>query len=154
MDIYGVCTVKKFVGYTRNELLVKQILNIILTNFINISENQYGNYLIQFILEDWWNKNEGIFLKKLCISKFPILASNHFSLYICDLFIKLSNFEEKQILMSSLIKDNTINILYKSRSGNIILNKLLNSLKNQKDGNNAKKNLIPLSLKKIENNNK
>ena len=78
MDMYGVCTVKKFIGYTKNELLIKQILNIILNNFVNISENQYGNYLIQFILEDWWNKNEGIFLKKLCISKFHILASNHF----------------------------------------------------------------------------
>ena len=41
MDMYGVCTVKKFIGYTKNELLLKQILNIILTNFVNISENQY-----------------------------------------------------------------------------------------------------------------
>jgi len=141
MDMYGVCTVKKFIGYTKNELLIKQILNIILNNFVNISENQYGNYLIQFILEDWWNKNEGIFLKKLCISKFHILASNHFSSYICDLFIKLSNYEEKKILMSSLIKD---------KSGNIIINKLMNSLKNQQDGNNGKKKYIPLSLNNIK----
>ena len=57
MDMYGVCTVKKFIGYTKNELLMKQILNIILTNFVYISENQYGNYLIQFVLEYLWNKN-------------------------------------------------------------------------------------------------
>ena len=50
MDMYGVCTVKKFIGYTKNELLLKQILNIILNHFINISENQYGNYLIQYLL--------------------------------------------------------------------------------------------------------
>ena len=55
MDMFGVCTVKKFIAYTKNELLVKQILNIILNNFVNISENQYGNYLIQYILEHWWN---------------------------------------------------------------------------------------------------
>ena len=40
MDMYGVCTVKKFIGYTKNELLIKQILNIILSNFVNISENK------------------------------------------------------------------------------------------------------------------
>ena len=146
MDMYGVCTVKKFIGYTKNELLVKQILNIILTNFVNISENQFGNYLIQFILEYWWNTNEGTFLKKLCISKFHILSSNRFSSYICDLYLKLSNYEDKKMLMSSLIKDKTITLLYNNKSGNIILNKLINSLKNQKDDKNTKKNHIPLSL--------
>jgi hypothetical protein len=146
MDMYGVCTVKKFIGYTKNELLVKQILNIILTNFVNISENQYGNYLIQYLLEYWWNRNEGIFLKKLCISKFHILASNHFSSYICDLFIKLASFEEKKLLMSSIIKDKTITLLTNNNSGNIIINKLMNSLKNPKDENYSKKSQTPLSL--------
>ena len=149
MDMYGVCTVKKFISYTKNELLVKQILNIILTNFVNISQNQYGNYLIQFILEDWWNTNEGIFLKKLCISKFHILASNHFSLYICDLFIKLSNNEEMQQFISSLNKDNEIIHLKNNKNGNIIINKLMNSLKNQ-NLNNVKKNNFPLSLNNIK----
>jgi hypothetical protein len=148
MDMYSVCTVKKFIGYTKNELLLKQILNIILTNFVNISGNQYGNYLIQYLLEHWWKTNEGIFLKKICISKFHILAANHFSSYICDLFIKLASFEEKQMLMSSLIKDKTVSLLTNNMSGNIIMNKLMSSLKNQKEENKTKKH-IPLSLNNI-----
>ena len=83
--MYGVCAVKKFIGYSKNELLIKQILKIILTNFVNISENQYGNYLIQYILEHWWNTQEGTSLKKICISNFYKLAENHFSSYICEL---------------------------------------------------------------------
>ena len=148
MDMYGVCTVKKFIGYTKNELHKKQILNIILTNFISISENQYGNYLIQYILEYWWDSKEGLFLKKICISKFHILALNHFSSYICDLFIKLSSVEDKEILMSSLIKNNTIALL-NNNHGNFIKNKLMNSLNFQKEGNNSKKVHIPLSLNNI-----
>ena len=144
MDMYGVCTVKKFIGYTKNELLIRQILNIILTNFVNISENQYGNYLIQYLLEYWWNKNEGTFLKKLCISKFHILAANHFSSYICDLFIKLSSYDEKKLLMSILIKDRTLAYFNNNNSGNIIINKLMTALKNSKEGNEKKH--IPLSL--------
>jgi hypothetical protein len=149
MDMYGVCTVKKFIGYTKNELLVKQIVNIILNKFVNISENQYGNYLIQYLLEHWWNTNEGIYLKKLCITKFHILAANHYSSYICDLFIKLSSYEEKKALMSSIIKDKTMNLFTNNNSGNIIMNKLMNSLKNPKIGSNIKKNHIPLSLNNI-----
>ena len=149
MDMFGVCTVKKFIGYTKNELLVKQILNIILNNFVNISENQYGNYLIQYLLEYWWKANEGIYLKKLFISKFHILASNHYSSYICDLIIKLSSYEEKKLLMSSLVKDNSIILLNNNSNGNIIINKLMNSLNNTKNENTVKKNHIPLSLNNV-----
>ena len=141
MEMYGVSTVKKFIGYMKNELYVKQVLNIILSDFINISENRYGNYLIQYILEYWWNINEGTFLKQLCISKFHILALNHFSSYICDLFLKLSSYEDKTTLMSSLNKEKTILLLKNNNSGNIIMNKLINSLKKQKDGDNNKKSL-------------
>ena len=113
-DMYGVCTVKKFIGYTKNELIVKQILNTILTNFVNIASNQYGNYLMQYILEKWWKTPEGVFLKKLIISKFQILCSNHYSCYLCDLFLKLCTNEEKMILLSSynnyktVIKNNNL----------------------------------------------
>ena len=150
MDMYGVCTVKKFIGYTKNELFVKQILNIILTNFVNISENQYGNYLIQYILEHWWNTQEGIYLKKICMAKFNTLAENHFSSYICELFIKLASFEEKQLLMSSLIKDKSVTLITNNSNGSIIMNKLINSLKNQKNGNTCNKKHIPLSLNNIK----
>ena len=150
LDMYGVCAVKKFIGYTKNELLIKQILNIILTNFVNISENQYGNYLIQYILEHWWNTQEGIYLKKICMAKFNTLAENHFSSYICELFIKLASFEEKQLLMSSLIKDKSVTLITNNSNGSIIMNKLINSLKNQKNGNTCNKKHIPLSLNNIK----
>ena len=107
-DMYGVCTVKKFIGYTKNELIVKQILNSILTNFVNISANQYGNYLIQYLLEKWWKTGEGVYLKKIITSKFQILATNHFSSYICDLFLKLCSSEEKRNLVDSLNNFKTI----------------------------------------------
>ena len=148
MDMFGVCTVKKFIAYTKNELLVKQVLNIILNNFVNISENQYGNYLIQYILEHWWNTKEGLFLKQICISKFHILAGNHFSSYICDLFIKLSNHKEKKLLMNSLIKDNTILFLANNNNGNIIMNKLMNSLRMEK-GVNYNNQYPSMNLKNI-----
>ena len=81
-DMYGVCAVKKFIGYTKNEVIMKQFLTTILTNFINISQNKYGNYLIQDLLEKWWNKEEGSYLKNMIFSKFPVLCENHYSSYI------------------------------------------------------------------------
>ena len=135
-DTYGVCTVKKFIGYTQNELIVKQILNSILSNFVNISESQYGNYLIQYLLEKWWKTAEGVYLKKLIISKFQILASNHYSSFVCDLFLKLSSIEEKKNLINSFNDYKTVG--NKKNNKNKIpfyLNKIANDIDENKEKN-------------------
>lgn len=114
-DMYGICTVKKFIGYTQNELIRKQFLNSVYNNFYNISSNQYGNYLIQYLLEKWWKTTEGVYLKKLIFSKFLELAANNYSSFICDLFYKLCNDEEKKLLVSFINDNNnnkTIDFLY------------------------------------------
>ena len=155
MDMYGVCTVIKFINYSKNEIIEKILLNLILSNFVNISENQYGNYLIQNIMEKWWNANLGLYLKNICIDKFHILAVNHYSSYVCDMFLKVSSIEDKQLLMSILINRKNINLLYTNNSGKIIMNKLMNALK--KDGNNfnnfTKNLLLTNNFKNANNNN-
>ena len=106
--MYGLCAVKKFIGYTKNELIVKQVFNTIIKNFVSISSNQYGNYLIQYLLEKWWKTPEGVFLKKIITSKFQILSGNHYSSYICRLFFKLCSNEEKKEFLSTLNNYKTI----------------------------------------------
>jgi hypothetical protein len=150
MDMYGVCTVIKFINYTKNEIIEKQLLNLILTNFVNISENQYGNYLVQNIMEQWWKTSKGIYLKKICIDKFHLLAGNHYSSYVCDIFLKLSSLEDKKLLMSSLINCKTINLFNCSNSGKIIMNKLMNALRQTKDSNNYKNCKIPNNFNNIK----
>ena len=154
MDMYGVCTVIKFIDHTKNEIIVKQLLNLILTNFVNIAENQYGNYLIQNILKQWWDTDNGKFLKKICIEKFHKLARNHYSSYVCDVFLKLSNLEDKKLLMSMLINCKTIGLFNKNNCGKIIMNKLMNGLKQQNINNNNKINNIKIIQKNKNENNK
>ena len=144
-DVYGVYTVKKFIGYTQNDLIRKQFLNLIFNNIINISGNQYGNYLIQYLLEKWWKSGEGVYLKKLIFSKFLILASNYYSSFICDLYYKLCNDEEKKSLIT-FINDNSkiVDNIYKNtdiRNNRIpiCLNKIITNKNNKNEpyNNNA-----------------
>jgi hypothetical protein len=135
-DMYGVCAVKKFVGYTKNDLIMKQFLSTIITNFINISQNKYGNYLIQDLLEKWWNKDEGAYLKNIIFSKFSILCENHYSSYICSLFIKLCNDDEKKQLLFSL--NNLKNKGKLSSNSQILLH--INAINNSLNESNNKIN--------------
>ena len=138
-DAYGVFTVKKFIGYTQNELIRKQLLSSIYNNILYISTNEYGNYLVQYLLEKWWKSQEGVYLKKIIFSKFLILASNYYSSFICDLFYKLCNDDEKKTL-TTFIKTN---------------NKMLNDIYKNND---IKNNRIPTCIYQIisndNNNNK
>ena len=135
-DMYGVCTVKKFIGYTQNELIVKQILNSILSNFVDISGSQYGNYLIQYLLEKWWKTEEGVYLKKIIISKFQTMASNHYSSFVCDLFLKLSSTEEKRNFINSFKDYKTVrNIKQNKDKIPFYLNKVTNDIDGNKEKN-------------------
>lgn len=99
-DAYGILTVIKFINYTNEKAIIDQFIHLIFTNFINISENPYGNYLIQNLLKLWWNKKEGEFLKIIIITKFQTLLKNEFSAHICRAFINLNN---KSIINNNII---------------------------------------------------
>ena len=90
-DGLGIFAVKKFITHTKNKIIVTQFLNLILNNFVDIAKNKFGNYLIQYLLEIWWAKKEGEYIKKAINSKFMLLAQNHYSSYICNLYLKLRN---------------------------------------------------------------
>lgn len=92
-DTYGAYALEKFICYTKSEKIEKEILNSIKINFMSIATNKNGNYVIQSLLEKWWNNKKSFILKKIIMSKFQILANNEYSSHICDLFTKLSNNE-------------------------------------------------------------
>ena len=125
-DMYGVCVLKKFVGYSNNEMNLKLILNHVLKNFVNIATNKYGNYLIQDMLENFWKTHIGTLLKKIIINKYSSLAKHKYSSYVCDAFIKLGGEDKK-------------------------LSKIINNLKNNMDKN---KNINNIATYPININNK
>ena len=90
-DSLGIYAVKKFIAHTKNKIIVLQFLNFVLNNFVNIAQNKYGNYLIQYLLEIWWTKKEGEYIKNAINSKYNLLVKNNYSSYICNLYLKLLN---------------------------------------------------------------
>lgn len=127
-DMYGVCTAKKFVTFAQSNFLVQSILQVIMNYFFLISKNQYGNYLIQYILEIWWNKNELYYLKKVIEHYFYQFSSNQFASHIAESYIKMLNENEKQNFLCSLLKNGCYFSLLKDKYGVFVMNKLSKSL--------------------------
>jgi hypothetical protein len=122
---FGVCNAKKFVSCTKNDEIIKKLIDLIKDNFVSIASNEFGNYLIQYMLEKWWNTNEGEEIKEQIRVNINALASNKYAYFIVDLYIKLANREEKIQLIENL-KINLINNL--NSEDNSIFMKIMNSL--------------------------
>jgi hypothetical protein len=122
---FGVCNAKKFVSCTKNDEIIKKLIDLIKDNFVSIASNEFGNYLIQYMLEKWWNTNEGEEIKEQIRVNINALASNKYAYFIVDLYIKLANREEKIQLIENL-KINLLNNL--NSEDNSIFMKIMNSL--------------------------
>ena len=125
IDIFGVCTVKQFALFTKNELTIVQILRIIYKHFFIISKNKFGNYLIQFILKLWWNKCEMFAFKLLIEKSFYELSIDEFSSHIVETYVKLLTIEHKQRLYNDLIQNGTLVSLMNNKFGVYVVNKLV-----------------------------
>ena len=72
---YGIVTVKKFISGTRSDLVTEQIMKFVEENFMNLAEDQYANYLIQFLLEKWNNTPEGKAIEKMVRDNFEKMCA-------------------------------------------------------------------------------
>ena len=143
---YGIVTVKKFISGTRSDLVTEQVMKFVEGNFMSLAEDQYANYLIQFLLEKWNNTTEGNEIKKLVRANFLKLCEKKYSSFICELYIKIIPPEEQKELFALLDDANK-----KGNNNNHHIMKILINLKkinnnlnsnNQvsKNGNNNKNN--------------
>jgi hypothetical protein len=128
LDMYGVCILKKFIFFTNSNFNLQRIFKNICNNFLKISVDQYGNYLIQYVLEIYWNISQINIIKQNIENYFQILATDSFASHICETYIKLLNFYEKQNFCCFLMNNGVYNQLIKDKYGVFIINKLVNSI--------------------------
>ena len=135
---YGIVTVKKFISGTRSDVVTEQIMRFVEENFMNLAEDQYANYLIQFLLEKWNNTPEGNEIKKMVKDNFVKMCEKKYSSFICELYIKIISPEEK-VDLNKFLKNTNIRASNNHHAMKIIKN-LENSTNNIKANYQVAKN--------------
>ena len=138
MDSNGICLIKNFIK--TNTLLSnrKRIIEEISNNFVVLADNPYGNYGIQYIMDNW-NRNEfKDFIKKIMenIYKLSILQ---FSSNVVEKAIEKIDDESREKMIRKLcFESNFINLL-KNKFGRFVLQKAIShmspDLKNEFENN-------------------
>ena len=129
VDVFGVCTVKQFAMYTKRENTIAQLLNVVYQHFYTIAKNQYGNYLIQFLLKIWWNRNEMFAFKILIERSFYELAIDEYASHVVTKYVRMLNYNEKQRMYTKLLQKGILTLLVNNKHKALITTKILNCFK-------------------------
>ena len=170
LDCNGICLIKNFIK--TNTLLnnKKRINEEISKNFNILAESPFGNYGIQYIMDNW-NKNELNDVKKKIIDNLYKLSIQQFSSNVVEKGIEIFDEDSREKIIKKLCFEGNFITLLKNKFGRFVLNKAINYMKNDlksdfefyllnninnniychKDRNKVKKFLMKINSNNFEN---
>ena len=145
LNANSVFVLKKFIITNTIEENKKRLINAIKKHFLIISQNPFGNYVIQYLLEVWTIKDCELIINEI-FNKIIELSSERFSANIIIYVLKYFNNNYKKKLISILCFSTNIINLLKNKYSFYVINKTVNYM----DKNSKAKFKLYLE-KKMEN---
>ena len=128
IDSNGICLIKNFIK--TNTLIndKKRIIIEIIKNFVILAESPFGNYGIQFLMDNW-DRNELNDIKNKIMENLYNLSVQKFSSNVVEKSIEIFDDEYREIIIKKLcFESNFINLL-KNKFGRFVLGKAINYMK-------------------------
>lgn len=147
-DMFGVCVIKKFINNCQNQECIYFLLVTFINNFVNISENQFGNYAIQiFIDKIALNEKMLSVLEQHIFLNFLRLSVHRFGSRVIENYIEKLRKKKKRKILSILWDKGYIFQLIINKYGKYVISKLLYGFNSEN-----RKNLLN-AFSSIKNNN-
>ena len=150
--INGICIVKKLLLMTHKKSLHNHIKKIIYDNAMNLIVHQYGNYVIQTIVENW-DDNELEDILNLYKNKYIYLSKQKFSSNAVERILE-KNKKNLENYINEICNENNIIEIIKNKYGNYVIQKavkLSTGESREKIVGEINKNINKLKDKKIIN---
>ena len=128
-DAKGMCVMKKLIANTQNKENRMKILDGVNSHCSEIAQNPFGNYVIQYIFEEW-DANICSNLVKSCVDSTIIFSTQKYSSNIIAKIIELYsnvdniNYTSIKELTTIFFDVNNIFVLYNNKYGRLLLIKL------------------------------
>ena len=128
LDSNGICLIKNFIKTNTLVNNKKRINDEIKKNFVVLAESPFGNYGIQYIMDNW-NKNELNDIKKKIFKNIYKLAVQQFSSNVVEKDIEIFVQDSREKMIKKLCFEGNFIILLKNKFGRFVLNKAINYMK-------------------------
>ena len=119
--VNGVCVVKKIILMTHKKELHKKIKKKIYDNTLKLIVHQYGNYVMQVIIENW-EDNEIKEIIGLCKDKYVSLSNQKYSSNAVERIIE-KNKENLEYYIEQICCENNLIEVIRNNFGNYVIQK-------------------------------
>ena len=119
--INGICIVKKILLMTHKKDLHQKLKNKIIENALNLVIHQYGNYVIQTIVENW-DDNEIKDIINLYKKNYIYLSELKYSSNVIERIIEKNN-ENLEFYISEICINNNLSEIMNNIYGNYVIQK-------------------------------
>ena len=146
LDSNGICLVKNFIKTNTLQSNKQRIIKEIVNNFIILAENPYGNYGIQYLMENW-NINDLNDIKNKIMENIHKLSIQQFSSNVVEKAFEVFDEHIKERMIKKIIFESNFIVILKNKFGRFVLNKAINYMKDD-----SKKMFEIFLLNNINNN--
>ena len=122
LDVNGICLIKNFTKTNNNINNKIKIKFLIYNNFILLSQSPFGNYAVQFLMENWNNLDLIEIFKKIYENIF-ILSKQQFSSFVVEKGLETMDDFCRGKIIGKLFFEGKFIFLLKNKFGNFVLNK-------------------------------
>ena len=170
LDSNGICLIKNFIKTNTLINEKKRVIMEIAKYFVILAESPFGNYGIQFLMDNW-DRNELNDIKIKIMENLSTLSVQQYSSNVVEKAIEIFDDEFREIIIKQLCFENNFIVLFKNKFGRFVLSKAINYMKvdlknefelylinninnnvyNNKDKNKVKKFIMKLMNNKLQN---
>lgn len=147
-DQNGICLIKKFITQIHLQENLKKMITLFSKCCITISENPFGNYAIQFIIE----KLNPVIVKpiiNILVSHVVLISTQKYSSNVAEKLISLTSIDELIRISSVLLSQKNIVNVIKNKYGRYVLKKLIMRM-NQEQKERVKEKIKSLKVSTIK----
>ena len=128
LDSNGICLIKNFIKTNTLQSNKQRIIEEIVNNFIILAESHYGNYDIQYLMENL-NINDLNDIQNKIMENIYRLSIQQFSSNVVEKAIEVFDEHIKERMIIKIIFDSNFIVILKNKFGRFVLNKAINYMK-------------------------
>ena len=128
LDVNGICLIKIFIKTNTNLTIKTNIKIFICNNFIILSQSPFGNYAIQYLMENW-NNNDLIEFFEIIYQNIFILSIHQYSSNVVEKGLEIMDDIYKEKMIQKLFYEGQFITLLKNKFGKFVINKAFNYMK-------------------------
>ena len=124
LDSNGICLIKNFIKTNTLQNNKQRIIEEIVQNFNVLAESPFGNYGIQYLMENW-NKNDLNDIKNIIMENIYKLSMQQYSSNVVEKAIEIFEEDVKERMIKKICFENNFIAILKNKFGRFVIYKAI-----------------------------